>query len=217
MSFLSKKLVLSACALGCCLVADAQTKTTVKSFNLAGPFAVTTPFAIDTVDVQGRKFDDNSLMSAMTLTARPTSQFNGVILPSLPTSKSVGVLSFYLNNSSFFKGKLEVKGPKNAKLYVDGMESDGTLNLAPEHHTIAIRYLAAPKATDSLLVTLSTGPSTSSGTAAGLTTVPEAPQSAVPEPVEGLPLTVPEPVEGLNDAMILIYECTPLNLLTDDN
>ncbi len=134
----------------------AQQKTPVTTFCQAGPYAVTAPVAADTVDVQGKKFDEKSLLSALPLLAEPTTVFSGCILPSLTDSKSVGVLSFYVNNTSYVKGKIEVKGPKNYKLYIDGVEANGELKLAPEHHQFAIRYLAEPKDTDSISVTLDT-------------------------------------------------------------
>ena len=133
---------------------SAQQTTEVKDFNLSGPYPVSVPFALDTVDVQGKKFDPTTLMSAISLTAQPTGKFSGEVLPSLPNSKSVGLLSFYLNNTDFLKGKIEVKGPKNAKLFIDGAEATGELNLAPEHHTFTIRYLAEPNDTDSIHVTI---------------------------------------------------------------
>ena len=134
----------------------AQQKTAVTAFNLAGPYAVTTPWAADSVDVQGKKFETASLLTALPLQAEAQTVFNGGLLPSLADTKSVGVLTFYVNNSSYVKGKINVKGPKNYKLYVDGTEAGGELKLAPEHHTFAIRYLAEPKDTDSISVTFDT-------------------------------------------------------------
>ena len=138
------------------LQASAQVKTTVTEFNQAGPFAVSSPFAADTVDVQGKKYDEKSVLSALPLLAEPTGVFSGSVLPSLTDSKSVGVLTFYVNNADYVKGKIEVKGPKNYKLYIDGAEAGGELKLAPEHHTFAIRYLAEPKDTDSISVSFDT-------------------------------------------------------------
>ena len=132
----------------------------VKDFNLAGPFAVTAPVGMDTVNVNGRKFDEKSLMEGLALTAEPTTVFNGQVLPSLKDSKSVGVLSFYVNNQNYVKGSVSVKGPKNYQLYIDGQEASGDLKLAPEHHTFAIRYLAEPNDTDSISVTLNSQLST---------------------------------------------------------
>ena len=150
-----KKIVLwSFLALG--ISALAQEKIQVKEFNLAGPFAVAAPVGMDTVDVNGKKFDEKSLMNGLAITAEPTTVFRGQVLPSLKDSKSVGVLSFYVNNQDYLKGKIEVKGPKNYKLFIDGKEAGGDLKLAPEHHTFAIRYLAEPSDTDSISVSLNT-------------------------------------------------------------
>ena len=154
-----KKIVLwSFLALG--ISALAQEKIQVKEFNLAGPFAVTAPVGMDTVDVNGKKFDEKSLMENLSLSVEPTTVFRGQVLPSLKDSKSVGVLSFYVNNQDYLKGKIEVKGPKNYKLFIDGKEAGGDLKLAPEHHTFAIRYLAEPSDTDSISVTINSQLST---------------------------------------------------------
>ena len=134
--------------------ASAQVKTEIKEFNLAGPFAVSAPLSVDTVNVKGEKFDAKSLLGSLALTAEPTTTFSGCVLPSLKDSKSVGILSFYVNNSDYLKGKIEVKGPKNYKLFIDGQEAGADLKLAPEHHTFAIRFLAEPNDTDSISVTI---------------------------------------------------------------
>ena len=138
------------------LSASAQQKVTVTEFLQAGPFAVTEPFATDTVDVQGKKYDEKSVLSALPLQVEPSGTFSGSILPSLKGAKSVGILSFYINNADYVKGKIEVKGPKNYKLYIDGTEAGRELKLAPEHHTFAIRYMAEPKDTDSIRVSFDT-------------------------------------------------------------
>ena len=133
---------------------QAQVKTEIREFNHAGPFAVTAPLALDTVDMQGKKFDEKSMLNGVSLTSPAQGRFSGEVLPSLPDSKSVGILSFYVNNSDFIKGKIEVKGPKNYQLFLDGQEASTELKLAPEHHTFAIKYLAEPKDTDSLCVVI---------------------------------------------------------------
>ena len=136
------------------LNAGAQVKTTVTKFNMAGPFAVQAPVGMDSVDVNGKKFDEKSLLGGLALSAEPTTVFSGKVLPSLKDSKSVGILSFFVNNKDYVKGSVSVKGPKNYKLYVDGQEAGGEVKLAPEHHTLAIKYLAEPSDTDSIQVTM---------------------------------------------------------------
>ena len=39
------------------LTVTAQIKTEIKTFNQAGPYAVSAPLGLDTVDVQGKKSD----------------------------------------------------------------------------------------------------------------------------------------------------------------
>ena len=151
-----KRLITTQMLLAIGMMATAQVKTPVTEFNLAGPYAVSAPFAIDTVDVQGKKFDPVSQLGSIALTSHFTGKFSGQVLPSLPDSKSVGLLSFYVNNTSFVKGKIEVKGPKHSKLFIDGVEAGGELKLAPEHHTFTIQYLAEPKDTDSIQVVFDT-------------------------------------------------------------
>ena len=150
---MKKSFILIALTTGV-LNAGAQVKTTVTEFNMAGPFAVQAPVGMDSVDVNGKKFDEKSLLGGLALSAEPTTVFSGKVLPSLKDSKSVGILSFFVNNKDYVKGSVNVKGPKNYKLFVDGQEAGGEVKLAPEHHTLAIKYLAEPSDTDSILVTM---------------------------------------------------------------
>ena len=132
----------------------AQEKTEITEFNLAGPFAVSQPFAVDTVNVGGKQFDETSLLEALPHDAVSTSTWQAGLLPSLTESKSVGVLSFFLNNSDFVKGTINVEGPSNYKLFIDGKEAGSELKLAPEHHTLAVKFLAQPSDSDSIRVTI---------------------------------------------------------------
>ena len=136
------------------LAVGAQVTTEVTTFLLAGPTAVKTPFGIDSVDVQGKKFEEKSLLDGISLLAPATTTFCGQVLPSLENSKSIGVLSFYINNTDFIKGKLNVQGPKNCKLFIDGVEAQPDIKLFPEHHTIAIKYITDAKGKDSIRVTI---------------------------------------------------------------
>ena len=130
----------------------AQQETVIREFNQAGPFAVSQPFASDTVDVNGKPFAAMTILDDISLSLPATGRFSGQVLPSLDKSRSVGLLTFYVNNNDYLKGKIEVKGPKNYKLFIDGTEATTDLSLAPEHHTFAIAYLAEPRDTDSIQV-----------------------------------------------------------------
>ena len=150
---MKKSFILIALTAGM-LNAGAQVKTTVTEFNMAGPFAVQAPVGMDSVDVNGKKFDEKSLLGGLALSSEPTTVFSGKVLPSLKDSKSVGILSFFVNNKDYVKGSVSVKGPKNYKLFVDGQEAGGEVKLSPEHHTLAVKYLAEPSDTDSIQVTM---------------------------------------------------------------
>ena len=143
---------LAAVALLCTAPSFGQIRTAVRQFNQAGPFAVTRPVALDTVDVQGKAFDTASWVDAVSLQSPATASFTGHVLPALPGTRSVGLLTFFVNNRDYLKGQIEVKGPRHYKLFVDGAEASGSLSLAPEHHTFAIKYLTEPGDTDSVSV-----------------------------------------------------------------
>ena len=83
-----KKLISIQCLLAIGMMATAQVKTAVSEFNIAGPYAIAAPFALDTVDVQGKKFDPTSLMGSIALTSKADGRFSGSVLPSLKDSKS---------------------------------------------------------------------------------------------------------------------------------
>ena len=71
-----------------------QATTTIREFRLAGPYAVTTPFAADTVDVNGKKFDEQSLMSGIGLSeTAATKVWQAGLLPSLKEQKRLIWLS----------------------------------------------------------------------------------------------------------------------------
>ena len=147
-----KKIYLLAMAM-LSVTAPAQVTTQVDEFNHAGPFAVLSPIAVDTVDVQGKKFDEKSLLQSISLSSPSTSPYKRGVVPSLADQSSVGVLSFFINNSDYLKATLKVEGLKNYKVYVDEVETTD-LKLAPEHHTVAVKYLAQPNDTDSVKVSI---------------------------------------------------------------
>ena len=151
----------SSLLLGLTMIAGSafsQHNISVDQFLLAGPYPVTAPVCVDTVDVQGHQFNETSLLDGLQLTAPTTSAFSlqssGFRLPSLPDKQSVGLLTFYLNNADYVKGKINVKGPHNYKLFVDGQENGGDLALSPDHHTVCIKFLSQPSDTDSIAVSM---------------------------------------------------------------
>ncbi|MDE6143032.1 MAG: S9 family peptidase, partial [Muribaculaceae bacterium] len=119
----------------------------VDSFDHYGPFPLQTPVMVDSLDVNGKAFTDESLSSA------PSS----LLLPGVPvktgptanapthTTPAVHILSFNFENASYATPELSVSGIGNYAVYLDGKKTDSNkLTLRPATHNIAIRYISTP-------------------------------------------------------------------------
>ena len=94
-----------------------ETTTVVKNFRLAGPYAITVPYQTGDVDAKGMAFNDMTLLKSFKATESVKEEvWSGDVLPSLSDSKSVGQLTFGINNESYLNGRLEVKGPKTYQI-----------------------------------------------------------------------------------------------------
>lgn len=133
-----------------------ETTTVVKNFRLAGPYAITVPYQTGDVDAKGRAFNDMTLLKSFKATESVKEEvWSGDVLPSLSDSKSVGQLTFGINNESYLNGRLEVKGPKTYQIYIDDREAGSSLRLSPAHqHVVKITYLADAGAKDSISVSI---------------------------------------------------------------
>ena len=133
-----------------------ETTTVVKNFRLAGPYAITVPYQTGNVDAKGRAFNDMTLLKGFKTTESvKEEEWSGEVLPSLADSKSVGQLTFGINNDSYLNGRLEVKGPKTYQVFIDDKEAGSSLKLSPAHqHVVRITYLADTGAKDSISVSI---------------------------------------------------------------
>ncbi len=119
----------------------------VGSFNYYGPFPLSAPLMIDSVDVNGKKFVETSLNNApskISLKGMKATPFNGSAAPG-HSSQAIHMLSFNFENSAYATPELEVEGVKNYTVYVDGKKIDGNrLTLRPATHNVVVRYLSSP-------------------------------------------------------------------------
>lgn len=131
----------------------------VDSFDHYGPFPLQTPVMVDSLDVNGKAFTDESLSSAPSSLLLP-----GVPVKTGPTANApshatpaVHILSFNFENASYATPELSVSGIGNYAVYLDGKKTDSNkLTLRPATHNIAIRYISTPGSCgDSLKVELS--------------------------------------------------------------
>lgn len=119
----------------------------VGNFNYYGPFPLSAPLIIDSVDVNGKKFVETSLDNApskISLKGMKATPFKGSEAPG-HSSQAIHMLSFNFENSAYATPELEVKGVKNYTVYVDGKKIEGNrLSLRPATHNVVIRYLSTP-------------------------------------------------------------------------
>ena len=91
--------ILTLALLAFCLTQQAQHVTQISQYNLAGPFAVAKPVAMDSVGITGKKFDEQALLNAVRHDVPANAVWDQPLLPSLKGQSSVGVLSFFVNNT----------------------------------------------------------------------------------------------------------------------
>lgn len=109
----------------------------VGSFRLNGPVALSRPFMLDSVDVNGKAFvEDASLCRPMRESGTQTFA-SGQKLQS-ESALALASLSFDVETTIYTKAKIEVSGLKTNKIYVDGNESGTDLTLEPGCHHIEV-------------------------------------------------------------------------------
>ena len=123
----------------------------VGSFRLNGPVALSRPFMLDSVDVNGKAFSDDAFLSRPLRESGTRTLASGQKLQP-GAALALASLSFDIEATMYTHAKLAVTGLKTNKLFVDGKESDGDLTLEPGNHHVEVRTLlrgvAKPKVTD---------------------------------------------------------------------
>lgn len=119
---------------------------TVKRFRYSGPIEVSAPVQFDSTDVQGRKFDINSLLDSPLSREECKDAYVDSVPPvTSKDSPELHLISFSAENRIFTKARLEVKGLEHYKLLVDGKEVSGEgLKLEPGTHEFLIKALSTP-------------------------------------------------------------------------
>lgn len=152
-----KKILLGA-MLMCSVVVSAVTDTiNVKKFIYAGPYPVSVPYMVDSVDVNSKVFDIKSMLDA------PLSfdlldggaLFEGTQLPGDDRGRALHLLSFTLQADEYVKVGLNVSGLSDYRLFVNGeQKSAGEITLVPSTNSVAIKYLSDTSRVDSLCVSI---------------------------------------------------------------
>lgn len=105
---------------------SAQKSTVPSILWMYGPINVSKPILLDSADVNGKKYSNINLLSSFTQIPEQES-FGTSLSPdsgsvfTLPKSQDNGIylVSFYLSNNKFGKGKLELTSPNPFEIYID--------------------------------------------------------------------------------------------------
>ena len=130
---MSKNILLIAFVTFSSLCFAATPKFSPNTLSVYGPVKVQKPLILDSVDVKGKKYSDDNLLSTA-INFPEQSKFTGVLFvdtagyfrPAKPTAGQVFYfVSFYVNNDRYAKAKIKVKSPDRFELYInDKKEAD---------------------------------------------------------------------------------------------
>ena len=131
----------------------------VSSFRLIGPLPLMIPAALDSTNVNGKRFDEAELLKTpLRLESAREGQFSNaaVLTKDAQGRPALHLASFALTNSTYTKAKINVCGLSHSELYVDGnLVSSGTeTELLPASHEVVIKALTTATSKDSLQVTV---------------------------------------------------------------
>lgn len=120
---------------------------TVNSLRYGGPFEVTAPCAIDSVNIKGEKFDTLSLLDtqlsfdALGNTFSDIAGLRPLVRGRENANSCLNLLGFSIENRLFAKADIHVKGLKHYKVFVDGKAAKGQQKLDPGTHDVVIKIL----------------------------------------------------------------------------
>jgi dipeptidyl aminopeptidase/acylaminoacyl peptidase len=128
-------------ALACAFTTAQAEKVEVTRFRHAGPYAVQTPFMVDSLDVNRRTFDAKQWLAlpvaASAVAAHPVAEVASL------KGEGLHVLGFTVEANRYAEATLKVEGTKDYVVYVDGAKHEGeTLTLSPGTHELALKCLA---------------------------------------------------------------------------
>lgn len=136
----------------------------VTRFLCSGPYTIHHPVMVDTVSLQGKAFDPETLLDAQVPDASRARQGSPLGDSILHATDSVALRTLYfrLENTDFTRAKISVNGLANMRLYVDGRktETDRETDFLPMTHEVIIHCLSMAGGHDdtlSVTVTSATG------------------------------------------------------------
>ncbi len=135
-----KSTLLTTLALACALTAIHAEKVEVTRFRHAGPYAVQTPFMVDSLDVNRCAYNAKNALelpiAATAVASQPVTDVSSL------QGEGLHVLGFTLEANRYTQATLKVEGPQDYVIYLDGQKAEGEqLTLAPGTHELALKCL----------------------------------------------------------------------------
>ena len=118
-------------------------ETVVGSVRHAGPFKLQQPIVIDSIDNNQSRYSAETLINTpLSLKLADDKALTPLSALKLDTTM-MHLVRFDVNAGKYLKNvSVAVKGAKQCKVYADGREQSGTLNLQPGYHSICLKFIA---------------------------------------------------------------------------
>ena len=158
----AKKLTALLLAMPLILAAETIDVTTI---SIVGPYPTVNPLMTDTLDAEGKRINLNEVYMDESQFKIKDSKFKAAVLDGdfvLHPSKnavakgqgSIFMVGFNFQNTSFAKGKVNVKCESRHKLFIDGNEPGGDFEMVPGRHEVSIKLLCKGEKPDTLPISL---------------------------------------------------------------
>lgn len=127
----------------------------VKQVRYVGGFKIEVPIMIDSTDVLNNKFDSVAMLDAplnlsLVKDAPITSCYN---MPQTKDSMALHLAQFNITNTQYTTAKLKFESTNLYRVFIDNKPIyDNKLELAPQTHSIVVKYLTLEKPVDSLKI-----------------------------------------------------------------
>lgn len=127
--------------------ATLEADNVVKQVRHAGPFRISQPIVLDSIDNAQKRFTKetmaaNAVNTPLSLDITKQKPLGDVTSMKLD-SATLNLVAFDINAKKYLKNvQMNIKGTKNYKVFVDGKEASASLTLQPGYHSLCLKFIA---------------------------------------------------------------------------
>ena len=119
----------------------------VNKVRHAGPFRISQPIVLDSIDNTQKRFAENTMadnainapLSLDIIKQKPLADVESLKLD----SATLNIVGFDINAKKYLKNvQMNIKGSKKYKVFVDGKEASSSLTLQPGYHSLCLKFIA---------------------------------------------------------------------------